>query len=95
MQKILGQLEFEPVSSYERFRTEFVKDKVKFTIDEYPFANFLEIEGKEDKILAFAKELGFSVTDNITEPCDTLFVEWRIKNGLKPTSHMIFGKYDK
>ncbi len=96
-QKILAKLEFVPVSSYERYRTTvFSPDKiVKVTIDEFPFANYLEIEGDEKKIREVVDQLGFSPTDNITKSCDSLFQEWRIQRGLAFKPHMLFSDFDK
>ena len=90
---LLMVLGYQPVSSYEKYRSVAVRDGVELMLDEYPFATYLEIEGKEVKIKKVAKDLGLK--GNITKSCDTLFREWRIKNNLKPTPHMRFDDYDK
>lgn len=88
--KIISKMGFKKTTSYERYRTPYEKNKVKVTIDEYPFAVFVEIEGEEKKIAKVAKELGFDKKDNLTDSCDSLFIKWRAKRGLKPTNDMKF-----
>ena len=87
-------MEFTPTTSYERYRTTLT-NKVKATIDEYPFTTFLEIEGDEDEIKRVAGELKLDLKDNLTDPCDTLFQKWRKKMGLDFKPHMLFDDYDK
>lgn len=96
-EKILQKMEFLPVSSYERYRTKLEEktNKIQVTIDEYPFATFLEIEGQEEKIKSLALDLGFSLDDNLTDSCDTLFQKWRRKQGLGFKPHILFTDYDK
>lgn len=96
-EKILEKLDFSPVSSYERFRTTMFDKKmiVKVTLDEFPFANFLEIEGPEKEITALVQVLGFSIKDNTTMSCDSLFQEWRGKKSLPFKPHLLFTDFDK
>mgnify|MGYP001602774502 FL=1 len=94
LQAILREMKFEPVSSYERYRTEYVLSNVKIALDEYPFASFIEIEGTESDIINVAKKLNFKLTDNLTDSCDTLFTKWREQKGLSPKPHMKFDDYD-
>lgn len=95
LQKILKEMEFVPTTSYERYRTEFCKDKLKITLDEYPFSTFLEIEGDEDGIIKVASDLGFDLANNLTDSCDTLFTKWRVARGLSPISHMRFDDHQR
>lgn len=95
LEKILEKMEFTPTTSYERYRTELEKDGVKATIDEFPFAKFLELEGPEDQIKAAAEGLGFAMKDNLTDSCDTLFTKWRQEQGLNPVPHMRFDDYQR
>lgn len=96
-EKILENMEYLPVSSYERYRvTGFNKDKsIKLTIDEFPFANYIEIEGNEEKIKKIALNLGLKIEKNITKSCDTLYQEWRKDKGLIFAPHMLFEGFDK
>ena len=93
--KIIKKMGFSKTTSYERYRTLYKKQKVKATIDEYPFSLFLEIEGSEKIVAKIAKKLGFEYKKNLTDSCDTLFTKWRKKHGLKPTGHMKFSNYNK
>ncbi len=95
LEKILERMEFKPASSYERYRTELKKGDIKVTIDEYPFSSYLEIEGREEEIKKIAKKLGFSLKDNLTDSCDTLFQKWRQERGLPFRPHMRFEDYDR
>jgi len=95
IEKILKRMEFQPTTSYERFRTTISKNGIKVTIDEFPFDNFIEIEGGEKEIVNLAKKLGLQMENNITKSCDTIFQEWRKKQGLIFKPHMLFDSYDK
>lgn len=95
MESILEKMEYTPTTGYERYRTILSKDGVKVTIDEFPFASFLEIEGDEENIISVAGEIGFDLKDNLMKPCDTLFSEWREERGLPFKPYMRFEDYDK
>jgi adenylate cyclase class 2 len=93
--KIISEMGFASTTSYERYRTEFFKEKIKITLDRYPFANFIEIEGNEDDIWEVAKKLDLKKENNLTQSCDTLFTKWRESKSLKPIAHMKFENFDK
>jgi len=95
MHKILGTMEFTPSSSYEKYRTTARKDEAELTIDEYPYATFVEIEGEESLIRELAIELGLDISKHLNKPADTLFNEWRKKRGLPQKMYMNFEDYDK
>jgi adenylate cyclase, class 2 len=95
LEKIINEMGYFSVSSYERYRTTYKLDNAKITIDEYPFANFLEIEGEDAKILEVSKKLGFNTEKNITDSCDSLFNKWREANNLEYSSHMRFEDFGK
>lgn len=96
-EKILKEMLFTPVSSYERYRitAKDFTEKIKVTIDEFPFADFIEIEGPEKLILSLSDELKLNKTKNLTKSCDTLFQEWRTVKGLDFKSHLLFNDFDK
>jgi adenylate cyclase class 2 len=94
-EKILEMMEFKPMTSYERYRTTLERNHIEVTIDEYPFASFIEIEGEEKEIMELAALLGFLPENNLTESCDTLFQRWRKEKGLSFKPHMLFKDYDK
>ena len=87
-------MEFKPNYAYERFRTKYTNGEVEIVLDEFPFANFVEIEGAEDKILAVGERLGLDFKDNINDSCDNLFASWRKEQGLEPTNMMTFDTFD-
>lgn len=95
IEKILKKMEFVGVSSYERYRTTIKDGKIKVTLDEFPFANFIEIEGNKKDIMETSKKLGLNKIKNITKSCDSLFQEWRAKKGLPFKPHMLFKDFDK
>lgn len=92
---ILQAMDYYETTSYERYRTEFRKGGVKATIDEYPFATYLEVEGDEQDITEEVKALGLNPGDNLTDSCDTLFQQWRKAHGLGFKPHMRFVDYNK
>ena len=95
MQNILNTMLFSETSSYEKYRTKIHLDDTILTIDEYPFAVFVEIEGEEIAIKNLALGLGFDTQKHINKPIDTLFNEWRIEKRLEPSMHMKFEGYDQ
>ncbi|MDR1300273.1 MAG: class IV adenylate cyclase [Candidatus Nomurabacteria bacterium] len=95
IESILKALEFSPTTSYERYRSEWKLDGATITLDEYPFANFIEIEGKQQNIQRVVKKLNFHVADALTDPADTLFQKWRKEHGLSFKAHLRFDDYDK
>lgn len=95
IEKILEAMEFIPSTSYERYQTKWVIDGVHVTLDEYPFGDFVEIEGKKEAIEKIALELGFVLSDGLIKPIDTLFQEWRKSNGLPFKPQMKFDDFDK
>lgn len=96
IQKILGAMEYHPTTSYERHRTEYKNNSgTKITIDEYPFATFIEIEGEKEKIVKDALGLNLEMANNLTDSCDTLFAKWRNDKNLSFTPHMRFDDYQR
>lgn len=95
IENILTAMEFVPNSSYERYRTEWRIKNVQITLDEYPYGDFIEIEGEKDAIENMAKELHFDISQGITKPTDTLFQEWRKERALSFKPHMKFDDFDK
>lgn len=92
--EILTAMQFTLATSYERYRTEYELEGAKVSIDEYPFGQFLEIEGSESAILRVATMLDCDMETNRTESCDTLFRLWREERGLQFVPHMKFADYN-
>lgn len=93
--RILEQMGYHPSSSYEKYRTKFHRDKFVLTIDEYPHATYIEIEGEPQAITAAAKELCFDLKMHLSKPADTLFNEWRGERNLPEKMHLNFQDYDQ
>lgn len=95
IENILNAMDFTPTTSYERFQTKWQIGDAQVTVDEYPYANFVEIEGERVEIEEIANKLGFDVKQGLTKPVDTLFTEWRKGKGLPFKPHMRFDDFDK
>jgi len=95
IEMILDRMGYSPTTSYERHRSEWLNNDVSIAVDEYPFANFLEIEGGIDKIKTVVKQIGLEEKDGLTDPADTLFQKWRKENNLPFKPHMRFDDFDK
>ncbi len=95
IEKILKAMEFMPTTSYERYRTEWRIKDIHITLDEYPYSNFIEIEGAKKEIEQIAKEFGFNPKSGLTSPADTLFQYWRKARGLGFKSHMRFNDFNE
>jgi len=91
--KILREMEFFPTTSYERYRTTYRINSCEVTLDEYPFASFVEIEGKRKAITQTALLLGFKPEDSLDKSCDTLYTEWRKALGKPLKPHLLFSDY--
>ncbi len=95
IENILNAMEFHITTSYERYRTEWRLNNTHITLDEYPFANFIEIEGEQKNIEEVAKILNLSFNNALDKPADTLFQEWRKEHNLPFKGQMRFEDYDK
>lgn len=99
VRKILKEMGYHPTTFYERYRATFknADTKIKVTLDEFPFATYLEIETDKDerKVWKLSQSLGLDRRDNLVEPCDTLFTQWRISRNLKPRPDLLFRTYDR
>lgn len=90
LSSILKEIGFRVVSSYERYRHTFHHKKVKITLDHFPFADFLELEGPKKEIISLAERLNFDIAQNITDSCDTIDDIERRTAGLSPRDHILF-----
>ena len=95
IEKILNAMEFHITTSYERYRTEWKMNDTHITLDEYPFANFIEIEGEQKNIEEVASILKLDFNKALDKPADTLFQEWRKEHNLSFKGQMRFEDYDK
>ena len=93
--RILEQLGLGARFRYEKYRTSFklvkpdARGSVVVTLDETPIGNYLEIEGKPEKIDWVASQLGFSPKEYITKSYTELFFSSRLARTRK---NMVFGR---
>jgi adenylate cyclase, class 2 len=88
---IFNRLGFERVFRYEKYRTEFQREKTGIvTLDETPMGNYFELEGPPAWIDRTARLLGFHEKDYILESYGKLYLDWCARQGRKP-GDMIFG----
>lgn len=78
-QVILERIGYRPVFRYEKYRTEFKRERETgiATLDETPIGVFLELEGAPEWIDRTAHELGFSEADYIVLSYGALYLEHR------------------
>jgi adenylate cyclase class 2 len=60
MNQILEKLGLHPEQIYEKWREALILDQTRFYLDAMPYGTFLEIEGSENDIRAYAARLGLS-----------------------------------
>jgi adenylate cyclase class 2 len=89
MEGILTALQFQPTFRYEKFRAEWEADQGHVVVDETPIGNFAEIEGPPDWIDSFARDLGVSPAEYITETYAALFFAWK-RESQSPAQEMTF-----
>ncbi|MCX7973258.1 MAG: class IV adenylate cyclase [Candidatus Aminicenantes bacterium] len=65
LRKILKKLGLIPTFRYAKYRTVFLKGKLKICLDETPIGNFCELEGDRPEIVRFARSLGITNRDFI------------------------------
>ena len=96
LHRILEALGFQPVFSYQKYRTEFQRPDSAgiVTVDETPIGDFLEIEGDGDWIDLTAASLGFSAKDYLLESYARLYLSDCERRGVTP-GHMVFAADEK
>lgn len=73
-QKLIEALGFRSKFIYEKFRTTYGLNGLKVTLDEMPYGQFVEIEGKEAKpIQDAAKQLGLDWEQRLPETYISIF----------------------
>lgn len=80
---ILEGAGFDPVFSYEKFRSEWTDGRGHLVLDETPIGNFGEIEGPGEWIDSIAQQLCILPEHYITDSYATLFQKWRRRNRSK------------
>lgn len=95
LKMILKEIGYEPVSSYERYRTDYSlgkgSQKIQVSIDELPFGKFVEIEGNNiDQITNLASSLGFDPSNHIPNSYDGIYDQIERTLGRKSNPHIRF-----
>ncbi|HET9183569.1 MAG TPA: class IV adenylate cyclase [Candidatus Angelobacter sp.] len=89
MDQILRSLGFEPVFSYEKFRTEWTDQQGHVVMDETPIGDFGEIEGEPEWIDRVAGNIGVDEKQYIKASYSELFQQWKQNTG-SPGPDMLF-----
>jgi predicted adenylyl cyclase CyaB len=64
--KILKALGLQPIFQYRKRRIHLRKGRLKICLDETSVGNFIELEGRRNEIIKFAKTMGHTRADFIT-----------------------------
>ena len=94
VEKILENIGFSKISSYERIRDTFMQGGVKITIDSFPFGDYIEFEGEIEKIKKLANDFGFNMNNNITKSCDDIYADICISKNKEVGNHIFFENRD-
>lgn len=82
----LEALGYQPVMSYEKYRTTYALGDVLVMLDEMPYGNFVEIEGESAAAIhALSDQLGLDKSRNICASYTALFDQVRQTLGLSFT----------
>ncbi|NTU73728.1 CYTH domain-containing protein [Candidatus Roizmanbacteria bacterium] len=91
---LLNSLGFHPVSSYERFRTSWLdcKQGVHLDLDEFPFGNYIEVEGNNIQALEkYIRQLGLDKNAHLTRSYDGIYYDLeKSKGNFSPNTHIRF-----
>src|SRR5208283_4429364 len=93
MAQILGELGYEPVFRYEKYRREYrlAGQPGVITADETPIGSFLELEGPGTWIDETARQLGLRPADYVLESYARLYFKDCELRGIAPTN-MVFAR---
>ena len=95
IEESLEEVGLEPTDGHEFYETKWYLDDTSIALDEFPFADFVEINGKEDDVEMLVKKLGMNIDKHLIDTPDDLFNEWREKKGLPFKAYMRFADYNK
>ncbi len=79
MNLMLRALGYQPVFTYEKFRSEWTDGEGHVVLDHTPIGDIAEIEGKPRWIDRTARALGIGPADYITKSYAELFFDWKRK----------------
>ncbi len=81
-QQFIEALGYEVIFMYEKFRTTYEVDGAHVMLDEMPYGNFVEIEGKLDALKPIAEKLGLDWDAAVPMGYFALFEKVREARGL-------------
>lgn len=90
---ILQRLGFMPVQVYEKYRETYHWRNVEIVLDEMPFGDFIELEGKENDLKAVASALGLDWSKRVLANYLGLMELCRLSFEL-PFSDLTFGNFE-
>ena len=90
--RILGEIDFQPVFRYEKYRTEFSDQAGTVTLDETPVGHFLELEGPGEWIDRTALRLGFGPQDYLLASYGKIYLDDCARRGVQP-GNMVFASH--
>jgi len=73
MQTILSKFGYEPSMFYEKYRTTYHCHNTEIMLDELPYGNFIEVEGKSKDIETVLSQLGLSDVERQQDSYAKLF----------------------
>jgi adenylate cyclase class 2 len=86
---VFTQLGYQPVFTYEKWRTEYADATGHCVLDETPIGFFAELEGPEEWIDAMASRFGLDPSSLMTLSYGRLFDEWKRETG-SPANDLTF-----
>lgn len=91
---ILREAGYLLVEGYERYRETYISGRIKLTLDTFPFALILEIEGEDGGIHETCKMLGLAESDSYPKSCDDVYAELCARKGKAVKSFISFDDSD-
>lgn len=87
--RILSGLGYEPTFQYQKYRTIYRLAGIDVCVDETPIGNYYELEGDPHDIHEYAKKLGYSRDQYITDSYAGLYFKYCRDRDIQP-GRMIF-----
>lgn len=79
---LLEALGYQVAATYEKYRSTYLLDGQKITLDELPYGDFVEVEGSEPSaIRAAAEKCGLAWDDRVVDSYLGIFTRYRVSQG--------------
>lgn len=89
---LLGGLGYHQVLVYQKLREAWRMDRLLVCLDVLPFGSFVELEGREDVVLAAARRLDLDMDMSSKETYFAINARVRREAGLAPAESFVFDK---